>query len=203
MNPNIVIAALCGFAGGVVLGAYFGEHRAEQKAADEIARETADIREELISKYQSKPEKIDKDTVVEMVEVVSVKSTDNISDEKAAELDEAGQLIGMYDDDKIAALSKMEYDDECDWHDKIVLTYYTEDDVLIDEAGQIMEDDSTIGKALEFFGYDKLNWSYVRNYDLEIDYAIERVQDYYSRAVLGVPVRKNKKGDRFGYDEED
>lgn len=201
MNPYLILAGAAGFVGGVVLGVYIGEHRADEKAREEIARETGEIRQELISKYQRKPEVVHEKPVEDFVPPVN--PYDNISDEKCAELDEAGQIIGMYDDDKIAALSKMEYDDECDWHDKVSLTYYTKDDVLVDETGEIWDDDSPIGKALEFFGYDKKDFSFVRNYDLEIDYAIERVDDYYSRVVLGVPLRVNKKGMKFDDFDED
>lgn len=197
MNVRVIFAAVSGFVGGLALGAVLGDKTASNRANAIIDREIDAARLEFKDRYSKREVEV-ADPVQPLADDPVSKPTDNISEEKAIELEAAGHIISRYDGENIFVITKDEFDNDAEWHEKIELVYYTEDDVLVDETtGQIHEDDDAVGRALEFFGYDEQNMSYIRNTRLEMDFAIERVEDYYSRVVLSVPVRKTRNDEDY------
>ena len=78
---------------------------------------------------------------------------------------------------------------ECKSYDKVTLTYYNKDDVLLDEDKEPIDDRTPVVglSALESFGTmsDDPNLVYVRNERYDIDYEIIREDASYSADVLG------------------
>lgn len=97
-------------------------------------------------------------------------------------------------------------------HNQSTLTYFIQDDVLIDEADQqIREIDETVGlENLEKFGHgsEDANVVYVRNHRLKMDYEILRNGGSYASEVLGIKedglehsaMRRHRS--RRGYDDD-
>lgn len=88
---------------------------------------------------------------------------------------------------------------------QIPLTYFEEDDVLVDDGEDIVPDSDIIGEEnLARFGHgtkDK-NGLFVRNEDLETDFEIKRSNGSYTREVLGFIEHSDKRTRKFrNYDE--
>ncbi len=117
-----------------------------------------------------------------------VKYKDERFDDLADDDREDDELEPIDEDDEIMEdpylITEVEFDEGKDEYDKISLTYYDGDDILIDEDGDVITDpDEIIGEdALISFGTgssDK-NMVYVRNEKLQCDYEIIReFSSYY------------------------
>lgn len=82
------------------------------------------------------------------------------------------------------------YMDGEEMFDQLTLTYYSLDKVLANEAEEVVEDvEGTVGRHnLHNFGVESGNDDtvYVRNEKRAADYEILRVEDAYSKAVMGI-----------------
>lgn len=89
------------------------------------------------------------------------------------------------------------YADPVPIRDKVVLTYYEEDNTLVDEEETVIDDrNRLIGNALEKFGTEKdgdPDTVYVRNGKTKTDYEIVRVKGSYSEIALGEKPKKKTK----------
>lgn len=92
-------------------------------------------------------------------------------------------------DEPIFLIKKEEYySDEGDF-EKESLTYYTEDDVLVDFSGDVIRDYSdVVGNEFHdtFQRVDQTFSTWVRNDKTLVDYEIDRVQGAYTEVVLGL-----------------
>jgi hypothetical protein len=104
--------------------------------------------------------------------------------------------------DGIYIIPPIEFYETTTGNEKISLEYYALDDVLVDDAGQPIDDrDSIVGPGnLEKFGYRSHNENtlYVRNHMKAADFEIIRLEDSYRVSVLnmdepsgGKPITKN------------
>ena len=76
-------------------------------------------------------------------------------------------------------------DDDYAYYEKITLMYYEEDHTLTDESDMpIRHMFKLVGDSLDLFEYQDV--IYVRNHDLETDFEIVRVENSYSKLVLGI-----------------
>lgn len=92
-----------------------------------------------------------------------------------------------------------------DSYEKETLTYYNEDDTLVDEAEDpVVNVDDIIGDGLIRFGElsEDDNVVYVRNERFQIDYEVIRVFGSYSRSVLGIIPEKKRRQVAHVDDEE-
>lgn len=89
-------------------------------------------------------------------------------------------------------ISEQVYYEENTINDKITLSYYTDDDTLVDEDDSVIQDiDYHIGEeSLNHFGDMSGDPSivYVRNEKLASDYEVVKVEASYSAEVLGLDV---------------
>lgn len=77
------------------------------------------------------------------------------------------------------------YSQEYEHHDKVTLYFYKEDQVLATESDEAIQDPSIyIGDALDKFGFRESDEEviYVRNFGLEIDYEVEKLESAYADA---------------------
>ena len=91
-----------------------------------------------------------------------------------------------------------EYTSEHDDFDKIVLTYYQDDDTVTSEDEEMMPDYERYigGEALLRFGEktDDPDSVYIRNEKEGVDYEVVRLHKSYSETVLGIiPVREKRR----------
>jgi hypothetical protein len=86
-----------------------------------------------------------------------------------------------------------QFSDDCEYHDKITLSYYS-DGVLIDEEEEAIVDvDQTIGfDNLKKFDDPEIDVIYVRNCNISIDYEILRLETSYAELINGGDVDGNK-----------
>lgn len=90
-----------------------------------------------------------------------------------------------------------QFSEEMPNFDKLTISFYVEDDVLVDENDEIIDD--VVGivgeQALTSFGMgsDDPDVVYVRNENLSIDYEVICIHASYSETVLGI-----KRGERNG-----
>lgn len=92
-------------------------------------------------------------------------------------------------------ISKEEFEETADHFDKITLTYYSVDDVLAENDEPINDIMSMVGDALTSFGVksgDK-DVVYIRNENVATDFEVCRLNDSYSKVVLGIlPEKKTR-----------
>lgn len=92
--------------------------------------------------------------------------------------------------DGIYIIPPIEFYETTTGNEKISLEYYAMDDVLVDDAGQPIDDrDAIVGPGnLEKFGYRSHNENtlYVRNHMKSADFEIIRLEDSYRVSVLNM-----------------
>lgn len=199
-------------SGGIVVGlaaGYFGtkkhfEDKYRQIAEEEIAsvrehyrivRKEGDLSDprnlinakdvDDMSKYVTETpiEEIDLETVV-TVEHTTLSIFDTDFKEEA---DLLNKLLDERDEAKPYLITVAEYM-ESD-NDKITLTYYEADEVLADEADQMVPDkEYVIGTNLSYFGVgsEDANVVYVRNHETGMDIEVIKNPNSYSAYVHGV-----------------
>ena len=89
-------------------------------------------------------------------------------------------------------ISPDQFVQECKNYDKITITYYQRDDVLVDEDGEpIIDEKPIIGEALTHFGDMDAddNLVYVRNEKYDIDYEVIKEDLSYAGDILGFDER--------------
>lgn len=96
--------------------------------------------------------------------------------------------------DAIYVISEDQFLNERDEFDKVSVTYFVEDDVLINENENVMPNpEASIGDGLDYFGYESGNPDivYVRNERISIDFEV--VRDLRSYALVVGGFRLNEK----------
>lgn len=136
----------------------------------------------------------------------TLKRVNSIFDEESqVPEEEAGTLIAEDSDhyrviqqDKLDGKPYIMHVDEFmedDSYEKISITYYEGDDVLVDERDMPIDDEEmTVGRDnLERFGWESKdkNIVYVRNDKMEVFFEIARSEQAYTDVVAGVPQSKS------------
>lgn len=90
--------------------------------------------------------------------------------------------------DKPYQITSLEFAENETGYDQVSVTWYSEDNVLTDDADGLVDDHKCVGDHnLELFGTGKdPNIVHVRNDRLKVDYEIARHQGKFSHAVLGL-----------------
>lgn len=107
--------------------------------------------------------------------------------------------------DKPYVISEEEFLKNDSNYDQVALTYFEEDDVLVDEGDDLVPDSDIVGEDnLMRFGQgtkDK-NGLFVRNEELETDFEIKRSNGSYTREVLGFIEHSDKRTRKFRMHDE-
>lgn len=212
-------AVLIGFAGGAVAGYLFAQKRLkpkyEQIAKEEIEEakqfysrvykhedfETPGLAAEKLGvdvdaavramrEYQAISEIADMEEEEELVETpVSTKRNifaENVPADSVWDLEE--ELKNRTDDEPYI-ISQDEYEENERDYQQLTLSYFEEDDVLVDEAEKPIEEvDSVVGEGnLTRFGHGSNDNRivYIRNDRLSMDFEIVKNQGSYAKDVLG------------------
>lgn len=104
-------------------------------------------------------------------------------------------LKEVHNSESIYVISVDSFGDEYKEYDKLSISYYEDDDTLVDEKDDVIQDvQGTIGEALLCFGdqSDDPDVVYVRNERLGIDYEIILVHNSYQVAVLGIKISDDR-----------
>lgn len=188
------------FTAGVGVGALITNKLMKQKYEDIVQEELVSIREtrtrvdsdeEGTIKEEIKEEKI---LVMPNSRVKKVMRQYNASGDAQELYEEAERMsheARNYEMDNDPCVITVEEFFECTTnHDKLTLTYYEDDGVLVDENEEIIEDPNyTVGPdALVSFGEgsDDPEIVYVRNSRIGTDFEIVRLSKSYKDTVMGV-----------------
>lgn len=176
MLKNILIFSIGMVVGGAVTYKYV------MKKADDLVREEL----ESIREYKNRHQNIN----------VNVYGRDG-GGEKEKDLDEK-HIFGFDraerehpeddkpEDENIYVISYEDFSDTHKEYEKVSLTYYEEDDTLIDERDELVPCPAgLVGDALERFGdmSDDENVVYVRNDNFALDFEITKVENGYFERV--------------------
>lgn len=158
----------------------------------EVIEAPASMKEEIL-KTKKKVKYIDYSTAVispkEDVNLVAKKMLGKraLEEEEIVEEEEPS-------DTNLRVISLEEFADPRNRYNKEVLTYYSEDDILTNDNGDIVQDaDVLLGDdgLLKFGeGSDDPDSVYIRNDDLRMDYEVVRLYTSYSESVLNIKEKK-------------
>lgn len=100
-------------------------------------------------------------------------------------------------------ISEEEFSEEFFQHEKVTLTYYIDDDTLMDTDESVIDDVTGLIGDDAFEDIVEEDSVFVRNEKLGIDYEILRVKDSYACAILGYARPTKKKGSKKGMKHKD
>lgn len=218
MNNKLVAigGTLLGLAAGSVAGYFFAKKRLEEEYAEFAHKEIQEAKVYLSMLYKGdspgdvlqrrvakRPDGVDDSVhegpspqVLERVldglrygkPGVVVKEPPKKNDRNVFEEEE--EVEETEDGNPIRILSITEFMAGEKSYNQVTLTYFAEDDVLVDENEMPIEDvDATVGNAnMDRFGYKSRDPKvvYIRNDRLQIDYEVVRHEGSYAEQVHGV-----------------
>jgi len=191
---HILVTAVVGAVTGAAAGYIFAQRRLETKYATQYENELA-----AFKTYTAMIKKEDEFSSPVTAAAVLGVVPDNINTETAAEKliqslgyrgDKTPPTVIVRDTTRPYLLRKDEFLDNESGLEQTTLTYFKGDDILCDEADNIVEDvDRVVGKAnLDRFGElsEDDNVVYVRNEKLRVEYEIMLDQREYAEVVAGL-----------------
>lgn len=181
MNKDILIGL--SFMAGAVIGVaasmrYFKKKYSEE-AKEEINKVMEDYRTRMADISEDETEAVDEPT--EVIKSFSYDTIDTVTVKNVDEHRDAANT-GVYEPDVAPYPINMDsFISDHNEFDKITYKYYTEDKVLCDEEGQVVNIDETVTQdLLDIYGKSSLDTFYVRNPKIYTDYEIERIDSEYS-----------------------
>jgi len=126
-------------------------------------------------------------------------------DEDDAEIDQEYNpdimVLPGYDYDDPYVISIEQFEEECLDHDKLTITWYAEDNTLVDEQDEIIDDVGyTVGEAnidIRNARADHPHTVYVRNERISTDFEIDFNLNSYAEMVLGVAMTPREKYEKI------
>lgn len=160
-------------------------YRAKEQEVDETAKADA----HLVSKLDCEK----KATVIQYNNFVKKHyappvETDAAEEEDPEEVneDEGWPIVPTFEYPGPYVITEEEFSEDFLHHEKLSLTYYTDDETLSDDKETIVDDVNGIVGESAIKELYKESTVFVRNERIGIDYEIMRVKNAYSRVVLGV-----------------
>lgn len=175
------------FAVGASVGALIAKKIVEKRANSEIASVIETFRKEKTAKKpEVAVESVEKLPEEELRKVYMPENLDGEEDEDEEDENEAAgrRISAEIESGKKPKLIKIEdFTSGCEYHDKVTLYYYIEDDILATEEEEMIDDrERLVGDCLTKYGFvdNDEKTIYVRNTALSTDYEIVKVWSAFS-----------------------
>jgi len=177
-----------------------GEDRVIGVVANEY--ETMKTRYDLM--YKESPSKVSQQVVDDVDDYPGERDIFN-EEEDDAEIDQEYKpdiaILPGYNYDDPYVISIEQFEEECLDHDKLTITWYAEDNTLVDEQDEIIDDVGyTVGEAnidIRNARADHPHTVYVRNERISTDFEIDFNLNSYAEMVLGVAMTPREKYEKI------
>ena len=164
--------------------------------------ETMKTRYDLM--YKESPSKVMQQVVDDVDDYPGERDVFN-EEEDDAEIDQEYNpdimVLPGYDYEDPYVISIEQFEEECLDHDKLTITWYAEDNTLVDEQDEIIDDvEYTVGEAnidIRNARADHPHTVYVRNERISTDFEIDFNLNSYAEMVLGVAMTPREKYEKI------